>query len=171
MLKTKVEEVLVNQIEKEAYSSNLYLAMAVWAETNGFEGVSNWLYAQAEEERLHLFKFIRYVNERGGKAVIPAIEQPPTTFASVKDMFDQVLEHETYISELINNIVGTCLQEGDFTTHTWLQWFVTEQIEEEASVRGICDKLALIGDHNLYLFDKDIMGLRAQAKSADSTGA
>ncbi|MBI9062199.1 MAG: ferritin [Marinilabiliaceae bacterium] len=168
MLNKRVEEVLVNQIEKEAYSSNLYLAMAVWADTNGLDGISQWLYAQAEEERLHMMKFIKYVNERGGKAVISAIEQPPAEYTGVKHVFAQVLEHEQYVTELINTIVGVCLEEKDFTTHNWIQWFVTEQIEEEASVQSINDKLRLVGDHNLYMFDRDIMAMRkSMAASAE----
>ena len=168
MLNKRVEKVLVNQIEKEAYSSNLYLAMAVWADTNGFDGISQWLYAQAEEERLHMMKFIKYVNERGGKAVISAIEQPPAEYTDVKHVFAKVLEHEQYVTELINNVVGVCLDEKDFTTHNWIQWFVTEQIEEEASVQSINDKLRLLGDHNLYMFDRDIMAMRkSMAASAE----
>lgn len=160
MLKKKVEEILINQIEKEAYSSNLYLAMAVWADTNGYEGTANWLYAQAEEERLHMMKFIKYVNERGGKAIIPAIEQPPSNYDGIKAVFAQVQEHEQYVTELISGIVGVCLDEKDFTTHNWIQWFVTEQIEEEASVKTIIDKLKLLGKTNLYMFDRDIMSMR-----------
>lgn len=160
MLNKKVEAALVAQIEKEAYSSNLYLAMAVWAETNGFEGTAKWFYAQADEERLHMLKFIKYVNERGGHSVIPAIEQPPAEFKSMSEVFAQTLEHEQYVSSLINDIVGVCVEEKDFTTQTWMQWFVNEQIEEEASVAGINDKLRLLGDHNLYMFDRDIMGMR-----------
>lgn len=166
MLKKKVEEILVNQIEKEAYSSNLYLAMAVWADTNGYEGTANWLYAQAEEERLHMMKFIKYVNERGGKAIIPSIEQPPSDYKDIKAVFAKVYEHEQYVTELISGIVGVCLDEKDFTTHNWIQWFVTEQIEEEASVAAINDKLKLLGDHNLYMFDRDIMGMRGQVPAS-----
>ncbi|MCU4176133.1 ferritin [Carboxylicivirga sp. N1Y90] len=160
MLNKNVEKALVNQIEKEAYSSNLYLAMAVWAETNGFEGTAQWFYAQSEEERLHMLKFIRYVNERGGNSVIPAIAQPPSEYKDMKEVFAKTLEHEQYVSSLINDMVGVCVKEKDYTTQTWLQWFVNEQIEEEASVSGINDKLRLLGDHNLYMFDRDIMGMR-----------
>lgn len=160
MLNKKVEEALVSQIEKEAYSSNLYLSMAVWAETNGFEGTSKWFYAQADEERMHMLKFIKYVNERGGKSVIPSIEQPPSEFEGMKEVFEKTLEHEKYISSLINDIIGVCVDEKDFTTQTWMQWFVNEQIEEEASVASINDKLKILGDHSLYMFDRDIMGMR-----------
>lgn len=160
MINKKIEEALVNQIEKEAYSSNLYLAMAVWAETNGLEGTAQWFYAQAEEERMHMLKFIKYVNERGGKAVISALEQPPAEYKDVKEAFEKTMEHEQYISASINDIVGICVEEKDYTTQTWMQWFVTEQIEEEASVSAINDKLRLLGEHNLYMFDRDIMGMR-----------
>ncbi len=160
MLKKPVEEILVKQIEREAYSSNLYLSMASWAETNGFSGVSEWMYAQAEEEKIHLLKFMKYVNERGGKAVIPAVAQPPADFANVQEVFEQTLEHEQFVTESINEIVGVCLDNKDFTTHNWIQWFVTEQIEEEASVSAIIDKLKLLDGHNLYMFDRDVMGLR-----------
>ncbi|MCW3807972.1 ferritin [Plebeiibacterium marinum] len=160
MLKKAVEEILVRQIEREAYSSNLYLAMASWAETNGFGGVSEWMYAQAEEEKIHMLKFMKYVNERGGKAIIPAIEQPPFDFANVQEVFEKTLEHEQFVTESINEIVGVCLEEKDFTTHNWIQWFVTEQIEEEASVSGIIDKLKLLNGQNLYMFDRDVVGMR-----------
>ncbi len=98
MLPKKVEEILNNQIQKEDYSSQLYLSMASWAENQGFEGVSTWLYAQAEEERVHMLKLVKYVNERDGAAVIPGIDTPPTEFGDVFNMFDKVLAHEKYIS-------------------------------------------------------------------------
>jgi len=160
MLKKSVEDILVTQIEKEGYSSNLYLSMASWAETNGLEGVSKWMYAQAEEEKMHMLKFMKFVNERGGKAVIPAIKQPPTNYKNVQHVFEETLEHERSITASINEIVGVCLDEKDFTTHNWIQWFVTEQTEEEASVMAIIDKLKLLDGHNLYMFDRDIVGLR-----------
>lgn len=166
MLKEKVEKILNDQVEKEFYSSNLYLAMASWAENQGFEGVANWLYAQSEEERMHMLKFVKYINERGGNAIIPALEKPPVDYGDINTLFAEVLKHERYITDCINEIVGVCMEEKDYTTHNWIQWFVTEQIEEEASVQAITDKLNLLGkgQNNLYMFDKDIMGMRtAQA--------
>ena len=160
MLPKKVEEMLNVQILKEDYSSQLYLSMASWSENQGYAGVSNWLYAQAEEERLHLMKLIKYVNDRDGKAIIPGIDTPPSDFGDLFEIFDKVLVHEKFISESINEIVAVCMAENDFTTQSWIQWFVTEQIEEEASVKAIIDKLNLLGKNNLYLFDKDIMSLR-----------
>ncbi len=165
MLPKKVEKILNIQIEKEDYSSQLYLSMASWAENKGFEGVSSWLYAQAEEERVHMLKLVKYVNERDGVAAIPGIKKPPADFKDIFTAFDQVLAHERYISESINEIVAVCMAEHDFTTQNWIQWFVTEQIEEEASVKAIIDKLNLVGKNNLYMFDRDIMSMRATGES------
>jgi ferritin len=160
MITEKVEKILNEQIEKEGYSSNLYLSMASWAETKGFDGISKWFYAQAAEELIHMMKFIHFVNERGGHAVIPAFEQPPAKFDGIKNVFGQVLDHERFISGSINNIAALATKENDFATQNWIQWFITEQVEEEASVQGIIDKLNLLGEENLYLFDRDIMSLR-----------
>jgi len=165
MLNKKVEDILNRQIERESYSSNLYLAMAVWAECNGLEGTAKWLYAQADEERMHMLKFIAYVNERGGRSIITAIEEPPADYAGVKEVFDKVLKHEQFVTASINEIVEVTLEEKDFTTNNWIQYFVTEQIEEEASVQAIIDKLKLLGEHNLYMFDRDIMGMRSAGGS------
>ncbi len=168
MLTKKVEEALVSQIMKEGYSSNLYLAMASWTESEGLEGISKWLYIQADEERLHMLKIVHYVNERGGKAVIPAFEKPPIEFSGVKPMFDKVLAHEEFISTSINDIVAVCEAEKDFTTQNWIQWFVNEQIQEEKSSRAILDKLKILGEGNLYLFDRDILSLRKAEAGAES---
>ncbi len=160
MLSKKIEEICNLQVEKEGYSSHLYLAMAAWAEHEGFAGIAQWLYTQSEEEKEHMLKFISYINERGGSVVIPAFKKPPEEYKGIKEMFDDILKHEQYISASINEIVALCIEEKDYTTHNWIQWFVAEQIEEESSVQAIIDKLKLVGDKNLYMFDRDIMGMR-----------
>jgi ferritin len=172
MLNKKVEVALNEQVDKEAFSSALYLAMASWSEVKGMAGVADWLYLQADEERMHMLKFVRYINERGGHAIIPAMKQPKKEFTTVKKMFEEVLKHEQFISASINEIVALCIAEKDFTTQHWLQWFVNEQIEEEANVTRILDKLNLIGDNNLYMFDRDIVSLRTPpaANAAESAG-
>lgn len=162
MLSEKVENILNVQIEKEDYSSQLYLAMASWAENQGMGGVAEWLYAQSDEERGHMLRIVKYVNERDGKALIPGMKQPPADFEGLKKLFDDVLKHEQYITASINEIVGVCMEERDYTTLNWVQWFVDEQIEEEASVKAIIDKLNLVGDKNLYMFDRDIMSMRSE---------
>jgi ferritin len=166
MLSKKVEDILNVQVDKEGYSSHLYLSMAVWAETEGLGGIAGWLYAQAEEERLHMLKLVKYINERDGKAKILAVKEPPNEFGSVREMFDKVLEHERFISASINEIVQVCIGEHDHTTHNWIQWFVTEQIEEEASVKALIDKLKLVGEHHMYMFDRDILGTRGGGEAA-----
>jgi len=169
MLKKKIEDLCNRQVEREGYSSNLYLAMASWAETNGFSGISRWLYAQSEEERVHMLKFIGYINERGGKTVIPAFKKPPVDYKGVNELFSEVLKHEEFITSSINEIVSLTLDEKDFNTLNFLQWFVTEQMEEEASVRAIIDKLNLVGKNNMYQFDRDILSMRSSG-SEDSEG-
>ncbi len=160
MLTKKIEKILNEQIEKEGYSSNLYLAMASWADKEGYAGIAKWLFAQAEEERVHMMKFVDFITERGGHAIVPGFEKPPVEFENINKMFHQVLEHEKYITGTINDIVALAIKENDFATNNWIQWFVTEQIEEESSVQTIIDKLTMLGDKNMYIFDRDIMSLR-----------
>ncbi|MBA7541964.1 Bacterial non-heme ferritin [subsurface metagenome] len=160
MLLKKIENILNDQIEKEGYSSNLYLAMASWAEVNGYAGIAVWLYTQAEEEKEHMLKIIHYINERGGHVIVPAFKQPPKEQKNIKNMFEEIFKHEQYISDSINQIVAATIEEKDYTTQSWIQWFVTEQIEEEAQVSEILDKLNLLGENNLYLFDRDIIAMR-----------
>jgi ferritin len=166
MLSKKMEEALNVQVEKEAYASALYLAMATWSETQGFDGITEWFYAQAEEEREHMLKFMRYVNERGGHGIVPAVEKPPVVFKDIKSVFEAALEHERMVTASINKIVGQSLEEKDFTTHHWLQWFVEEQLEEESAGQKILDKINLLGPNNLYLLDRDIMAMRAEGGEA-----
>ncbi len=158
MVSSKVEAALNKQIEFEAVSSQYYLAMASWADTQGLSGVSQFLYAQSDEERMHMLKLIKYVNERGGQALIPAMKQQPQKFKSINFVFEEVLKHEVMVSNEINGLVEICLKEKDYTTHNFLQWYVAEQIEEEALARKIIDKLRLIGDDKggMYLFDRDL---------------
>lgn len=169
MLTKKIEDICNRQIEREGYSSNLYLAMASWAETNGFGGVASWLYVQADEERMHMLKFIRYVNERGGVAIVPALKKPASEFKGVEELFREVLKHEEFITASINEIVALTLDEKDFNTYNFLQWFVSEQVEEEASVRAILDKVKLVGKNNMYQFDRDIMSLRTSQADTQAT--
>ena len=158
MLSSKIEKALNTQIKLEAQSSQFYLAMASWAETEGFGGVAQFLYMHSDEERSHMLKLVKFVNERGGHAEIPKLDQPPKKFKGVKDVFETVLKHETHVTSEINNVVHACLEEKDYTTHNFMQWYVAEQIEEEALAREIMDKLNLIGNDKggLYLFDRDL---------------
>lgn len=163
MLSKKIETALNKQIELEGSSSQFYLAMASWAETQGFSGVAAFLFHHSDEERMHMIKLLRFVNERGGHAVVPALKQPEKTFKSLSSVFEIVHKHEVMVSSEINNLVDVCLKEKDYTTHNFLQWYVSEQIEEEALARTILDKLRMIGTDagGLYFFDRDLAGMAA----------
>lgn len=167
MINKKVEKALNAQVEIELNSSQFYLAMASWAETEGLNGTSKFLYQHSDEERFHMLKLVRFINERGGKAIVPAIEQPPKSWKSVKDIFQDLLNHEIGVTENINKVVDICLKEKDYTTHNFMQWYVSEQIEEEALARTIMDKLHLIGNDKggLYMFDRDLESF--QTETAD----
>ncbi len=158
MLKKKIEKALNDQIKMEAESSQFYLAMASWAESEGLNGTAQFLYDHSDEERMHMLKLVKFVNERGGKAIIPALSKPPMTFKSLKHVFQNLLDHEEKVTESINEVVHICLTEKDYTTHNFMQWYVSEQIEEEALARTIMDKVNMIGNDKggLYLFDRDL---------------
>lgn len=158
MLKKEIEIALNAQILIEAESSQIYLAMASWAETQGFGGTAQFLYKHSDEERIHMLKLVQYVNERGGKAEIPALSKPDSDYQSLNNLFQTLLDHEVMVSNEINNLVEICLHQKDYTTHNFMQWYVAEQIEEEALARTIMDKLRMIGSDKggLYLFDRDI---------------
>ena len=161
MLSKSIEKALNEQIRVEAESSQIYLAMACWAEIKGLEGIASFMFAQSDEERDHMLKLVKFINERGGHAHISQLNAPNVTFKSFKDMFQMLFEHEVFVSETINNLVDISLQEKDYATHNFLQWYVAEQIEEEAMARSILDKINLIGDDKggFYLFDRDIKQL------------
>jgi len=161
MLSDRMQTVLNNQIRIEAESSQIYLAMASWAELKGLEGVSQFMYGQSDEERQHMLKLFKYINERGGHAKVSELSGPSLEFGSIKEMFQTLFKHEIFVSQSINELVHISLEEKDYATHNFLQWYVAEQIEEEAQARTILDKINLIGDDKggLYLFDNDIKQL------------
>ena len=166
MLTKIIQDALNKQVAMEAESSQAYLAMASWAEIQpGLDGVTDFFYKQSDEERIHMLKLIRFINERGGFAVVPALPQPNITFQSLTRVFQELLKHEVKVSESINEIVDLALKEKDFSTHNFLQWYVSEQIEEERLARTLNDKLELVGDDKsgIYLFDRDIMLFRTAA--------
>jgi len=169
MLSPQVSKALNKQIELEGFSSQYYLAMASWAETQGLNGVSTFLFKHADEERMHMLKLIKFVNERGGHGVVPTLKQPPVTYKSVKSVFEEILKHEIIVTKEINGLVDSTLKEKDYTTHNFLQWYVSEQIEEEALARQIVDKLKLIGDDKggLYFFDRDLESIAGKSSGKE----
>ena len=165
MVSKKIEKALNKQVELEAASSQFYLSMASWAETQGLNGTAEFLYKHSDEERMHMLKLVRYVNERGGKAIVPALKQPPLKFDSIRSIFEGLLEHEIMVTNAINEVVDICLKEKDYTTHNFMQWYVSEQMEEEALARTVIDKLEMIGNDKggLYLFDRDVENLTVKS--------
>lgn len=158
-----MQEALNNQVRLEAASSQAYLAMASWSEIQpGLDGVAEYFFLQSEEERVHMLKLMRFINERGGYALVPTLQQPIVTFKSLKSMFEEFLQHEINVSNSINELVDMALREKDYATHNFLQWYVSEQIEEEKNARILNDKLELIGEDKsgIYLFDRDIIATR-----------
>ncbi len=163
MLLKSIADALNKQVQMEAESSQAYLAMASWADIQpGLEGVAGFFYQQSDEERVHMLKLITFINERGGFGVVPPLEQPILTFTSLKSCFSEFLKHELKVSDSINDIVHLALAEKDYATHNFLQWYVTEQMEEERLARTLNEKLELIGEDKsgLYLFDRDINNYR-----------
>jgi len=165
MLSERMQKALNDQIKLEGDSSQIYLSMAVWSENQGMEGVAKFMYDHADEERQHMLKIIRFVNERGGAAIVPEIAKPTSDFGSLKKMFEILFNHEVMVSKKINDIVHVTLEERDYASNNFLQWYVSEQIEEEALARMVLDKINMIGDDKggLYLFDNDIKTIVAQA--------
>ncbi|UOB16133.1 ferritin [Abyssalbus ytuae] len=172
MISKIIEEALNKQVRVEAESSQIYLSMACWAEVKGLEGISKFMYAQSDEERQHMLKLVKFINERGGHTKISDLTGPPVEFGSFKDMFQELYKHELFVSESINELVRVTLEEKDYATHNFLQWYVAEQIEEEAMARTILDKINLIGDDKggLYLFDRDIQQLTVSSAASDMLG-
>lgn len=168
----RVEAALNDQIKKEASSSQFYLAMASWAETQGLNGTAQFMYLHSDEERFHMLKLVKFVNERGGTAIIPGLENPPAEFSSLSNVFSLLLEHELSVTDAINNLVDVCLQEKDYTTHNFIQWYVSEQLEEEALARTILDKVNMIGEDKagLYMLDRDLENSSIQGATVSDAG-
>jgi ferritin len=163
MLSQNIQAALNDQIRVEAESSQIYLAMASWAEVRGFDGIATFMFKQSDEERVHMLKLIKYVNQRGGHAIVSALEEPKLDYTSFAALFRQLYEHEVKVSASINTLVDISLTEKDYATHNFLQWYVSEQIEEEATAKVILDKIDLIGDDKggLYMFDNDMKNFTA----------
>jgi ferritin len=168
MVSKKVEKAINEQIKKEEYSSRLYLAMASWCHKNGFPGAAAFLYKHAEEERMHQLKFVHFLNDRGGYSVLQNIEQPPSEYKTLQAIFKDILKHEQYITASINDLYHLCTTEKDYTVANFLQWFITEQVEEENLVNSVLDKMNLVGNDKAGLFhiDKELGGMAVAEAAA-----
>lgn len=158
MLSEKTLQALNDQIALEGYSSAVYLAMASWCEHEGLEGCATFFYEQSAEERMHMMKIIRYINEMDGHAIIGAQQQPENQYDSIQKIFQTVYKQEKKVTSAIYDILSITEAEKDHSTTLFLQWYVAEQREEEAQIRTILDKIKIIGTggQSLYFIDQEV---------------
>ena len=161
MLSKTVEKALNEQVKVEEHSSRIYMAMASWCEANGYQGAAKFLYTHSNEERMHQTKLIDYINDKGGFAVLQALEMPANKFKNLQDLFEQILKHEEFVTASINKLYEVAFKEKDYTTGQFLQWYIQEQIEEESLFRSVLDKFKLAGNQTggLFHIDKELESL------------
>lgn len=153
----KIEDAFNEQINAELFSAYLYFSMAAHFESVGLKGFASWMRVQVLEERSHVDKFFDFINDRGGRVLMKPIEGPKTHWDTPLNVFEETLEHEKKVTSLIHKLVDLALEEHDHAANTFLQWFVTEQVEEEASAQEIVDKLKMASDPSiLFQLDKDL---------------
>jgi ferritin len=171
MIDKKMEAALNEQVNAELYSAYLYLSMNAYFEAANLPGFANWMRMQTQEEVMHAMKIYDYVNERGGKVALKAIAQPQTQWESPLAVFEATYKHEQKVTGLINDLVNLAIEEKDHATNTFLQWFVSEQVEEEDNASTVLGQLKLIKDNPqaLFLMDKD-MGQRVFTPPATTKG-
>lgn len=160
MISGKMEHALNEQVKYELYSAYLYVSMAMYFHGLSLKGFANWMEVQAKEEQMHAEKFMRYINDAGGRVVLQAIDQPPAEFTSPLQVFEETLKHERFVTSRINGLVALAREENDNAAYAMLQWFVTEQVEEEATADEFVNQLKIIGDngHGLLMLDREMAG-------------
>jgi len=157
MINSEIEKSLNKQLNEELYSSYFYLAMSAYFENNAFDGFASWMRIQAEEERIHAMKIYDYIHQVGGKVKLTTIKTPKTEWASPLEVFKDTYKHECEVTKNINNIVDLAITVKDHATNNFMQWFISEQVEEEASSQRLLDKMKLIGNdkQGLFLLDRE----------------
>ena len=158
MLSDKMQDALNGQLNAELYSSYLYLSMNAYFKSINLDGFANWMYYQAQEELTHSMKFYDFISQRGGKVKLLQVDAPPTDWDSPLAVFEATLAHEQKVTGLINELVELSLAEHDHATNIFLQWFVSEQVEEEESVGGVLEQLKLMGEAKggLFMIDREL---------------
>jgi ferritin len=158
MLNKTMQDALNEQIKNELYSAYIYLSMSAYFEDSNLPGFAHWMRVQAQEEVEHAMRFYSFINERGGRVILQAIDQPPIEFESPLDVFERTLEHEQLVTGMIHQLYALAVQEKDYASQVFLQWFVTEQVEEEDSATQIMETLKLIGDKRqvLLMLDREL---------------
>jgi ferritin len=158
MLGKTIQDAMNEQIKNEFYSAYQYLSMAAYCESMNLPGFAHWMRAQSQEETEHAMKFYDYILDRGGRVVLQAMEQPVVEFGSPLEVFERALEHERKVTAMINDLYGLALRENDYASQAFLQWFVTEQVEEEKNAGDVVETLKMIGDKSeaLFLLDREL---------------
>ena len=163
MLTKKVEAAMNQQLRVELQSAYVYLAMSAYCEAESLPGFGSWLRAQAREEVDHAMRFYTFITDRGARVHLEGLDKPRHGYASPRDVFEQALEHERSVTRSISDLYGLVVGERDYAAQAWLDWFATEQVEEEKTVGQIVDSLVRIGDRGdaLFLLDKELGGRQA----------
>lgn len=170
MISKKLEDAINSQINKEFYSAYFYLAMSAYCNSLDLDGFANFFHVQYQEETFHGMKFYNFLLERGGSVVLTKIDTPPADFKSPLDVFQKTLEHEQFVTASINNLLDLAIKENDHATASFLKWFVDEQVEEEATVTKLVNKLKLVGENvgGLFIIDNE---LKARVYNPPAAGA
>jgi len=158
MVSEKIVTLVNEQISKEQYAAQLYLSMSAWFYAQDLEGIGNYFRVQSKEELMHADKMFDYVNDIGGQIILNEVPKPPHEFNNAQEIFEKALDHERLVTKSIFNIVKAANDEGDFATTSFLQWFINEQVEEEASASLLVTKIKMVKDNPsaLYLFDQEL---------------
>ncbi len=167
-----MQKALNEQINAEAYSAYLYLAMAAYFENRGLAGMANWMLVQYQEEQQHALKFYRYIVDRGGNVALDTIAKPTQNWDSTLAVFEAARDHERMVSQRINDLATLAVELKDHATHAMLEWFVGEQVEEEATVEAIVAKVQLVGEQGagLFMIDRELGGrVAASAPNPSAT--
>jgi ferritin len=158
MISKTLQDKINEQIKNELYSAYLYLSMSAYFDGMNLPGFAHWMQVQSQEEASHAMKFFNHLMERGARVVLQAIDQPPSEFKSVLDAFQQALAHEQKVTALINDLYALAIRENDYPAQVELQWFISEQVEEEKNAGDIVGTLKLIGEHgaSLIMLDRQL---------------
>ena len=169
-LSEKMQEALNNQIALEGYAASSYLALAYWCDDQALEGCKKFFLRQADEERMHMLKIYDYLSESNVRPITPAFQQPPNEYENIQKAFEMVFDQERSVTEAIHKILKLAIEENNYNTQQFLQWYVDEQREEEAVVRTILDRIKIIGEggQSLYYIDKEIDKINIEILAAEA---
>lgn len=170
MMPKTMQDALNEQMKHEFYSSYLYLSMSAFCDTMNLPGLSRWMRAQAQEEAKHAMKIFDHLLDRGGRVELARIDRPPAQFSSPRDVFEQAHRHEQQVTESINKVYGLAMDERDFASRVFLDWFVQEQVEEEKTSGLLAEQLRMVGEDRpgLLMFDRELGQRRAGGADAQA---